>query len=346
MTMQQTRILRGALVAVCGLTLGLTAMASWADGYNKHKKNHQACYKTTSSMKNACKADAIDNFYVEYAKCINSEDERSCRQEAREVYNEEREECGDQAEGRNDLCDRLPDAGPYLVEVDPEIFTGQCVVGNPWYPLIPGTVTTFVNEFEEDGETIIVEVTHDTREIEGVEAIVVRDTVYEGLPDDYDNPGEPEGDLIEVTDDYYAVADNCDIWYLGEIARNFEDGYLTDLDGSFIAGEDGAKPGIVMLGNPMVGDVYRQEFALGEAEDAGEVLSLATDITDEDGNPVGFVNPPYDCSDNQCLKTEDFIGNEPDSVEFKYFRHGVGFIAEQIPSGEVVLRLIKEEVLP
>lgn len=79
MTMQQTRILRGALVAVCGLTLGLTAMASWAGGYNKHKKNHQACYKTTSSMKNACKADAIDNFYVEYAKCINSEDERSCR---------------------------------------------------------------------------------------------------------------------------------------------------------------------------------------------------------------------------------------------------------------------------
>lgn len=197
--------------------------------------------------------------------------------------------------------------------MDPEIFTGQCVLRNPWYPLIRGTVTTFVNEFEEDGETIIVEVTHDTREIEGVEAIGVRDTVYEGLPDDYDNPGEPEGDLIEVTDDYYAIADNCDIWYLGEIARNFEDGYLTDLDGSFIA---------------------------------GEVLSLATDITDEDGKPVGFVNPPYDCSDNQCLKTEDFIGNEPDSVEFKYFRYGVGFIAEQIPSGEVVLRLIKEEVLP
>jgi hypothetical protein len=346
MTIQKMRVVRGALLLVAGLTLGLTSAASWAGGNGNHKNSNEACYKTTRVMKNACKADAIDNFYVEFAKCVNGNDEKSCKRAARETYDDERDECHEQADGRNDLCERLPDAGPYLVEVDPDIFTGQCVGGNPWYPLIPGTVTSFVNEFEDEGETIIVEVTHETREIEGVEAIVVRDTVYEGLPDDYDNPSEPEGDLIELTDDYYAIADNCDVWYLGEIARNYDEGYLTDLDGSFIAGEDGAKPGIVMPGNPMVGDVYRQEFALGEAEDAGEVLSLATDINDENGNPVGFVNPPYDCSDNMCLMTEDFIGNEPDSVEFKYFRYGVGFIAEQIPSGEVVLRLIKEEVLP
>ena len=344
MRIEHVQGVRSAFLVVAGLMLGTTAMA---DGWGgRHDRNNDACYQTTKVMKSACQADVIDDFYVEYAKCLNTDEVRDCKLEAREEFEDAFGECGEQAEGRNDLCGRLPDAGPYLVELDPEDFTGQCAGGNPWYPLVPGTVTTFVNEYEEDGETIIVEVLDETREIEGITAVIVRDTVYEGLPDDYDNPGEPEGDRIEDTDDYFAVDNDCNVWYLGEISQSFEDGYLTDLEGSFLMGEEGAKAGIIMPGNPMVGDVYRQEFALGEAEDAGEILSLATDINDENGNSVGFVNPPYDCSDNMCLMTEDFIGNEPDSVEFKYFRFGVGFIAEQIPSGEVVLRLIKEEVLP
>jgi hypothetical protein len=346
MNNKQMRLILTAAVAVVGLVLSFTAMAGWAGGNGKYDRSDEACYKTTRAMKNACKADVIDNFYVEYAKCVNTDDERTCKREARETYNEERRECRDQAEGRDNLCERLPDAGPYLVELDPADFTGQCAGGNPWYPLIPGTVTTFVNEYDEGGETIIVEVTHETREIEGITTIVVRDVVYEGLPADYDNPGEPEGDRIEDTEDYYAIADNCDVWYLGEVSQGFDDGYLNSLDGTFVTGIDRAKPGIIMLGNPMVGDVYRQEFALGEAEDAGEVLSLATDIVDGNGNPTGFANPPYDCSDNMCLKTEDFIGNDPDAVEYKYYKYGTGFVVEQIPSGEVVLMLIKDEVLP
>jgi hypothetical protein len=342
MNIKQTRLVRVAAMAFFGILLSLTAPASWAGG--DHKNSNEACYKTTRVMKNACKADVIDDFYVEYAKCVNTDDEKTCRQEARQDYYDARGECQDQAASRNDLCGRLPDAGPYLVELDPADFTGECVGGNPWYPLIPGTITTFVNEYDAGGETVIVEVTDETREIEGIGTIVVRDIVYEGLPDDYDNPGAPAGDRIEDTEDYYAIADNCDVWYLGEVSQGFEDGYLSSLEGSFVTGVEGAKPGIIMLGNPMVGDVYRQEFALGEAEDAGEVLSLATDINDANGNPVGFVNPPYDCSDNACLKTEDFIGNDPDAVEYKYYKYGVGFVAEQIPSGEVVLMLIKEEL--
>jgi hypothetical protein len=344
MKIETTKRFCGALLGVAGLLISAAATADWWGGH--HKKQNDACYQTTQSMKSACQADAIDDFYVEVAKCLNTNEVRSCKYEVREEFDDAIVECREQSEGRNDLCDRLPDAGPYLVELDPEDFTGQCAGGNPWYPLVPGTVTTFVNEYEDDGETIIVQVLDETREIDGIEAVIVRDTVYEGLPDDYDNPGEPEGDRIEDTDDYFAVDNECNVWYLGEISQSFEDGYLTDLEGSFLMGEDGAKAGIVMPGNPMVGDVYRQEFALGDAEDAGEILSLATNINDEHGNPVGFVNPPYDCSDNMCLMTEDFIANEPDEVEFKYFRYGVGFIAEQIPSGEVVLRLIKEEVLP
>ena len=332
MKIDEMQILQCALIVTVGLLFGMTSADSWAGG---QKGKSQTCFKTTRVMHKACRADVIDDFYETSAKCLNTEDARDCRREAREEYRDAWGECWEQAEGRDSLCERLPDAGPYIAEIDPANFSGGCPDGNTYYPLAVGTVTTFVNEEEDEKETIVVTVTDETREIEGIETIVVRDTVYEGLPDE-------DGDRIEDTDDYYAVDNDCNVWYLGEVSQNFEDGYLDNLDGSFIAGVEGAQAGIIMLGDPMEGDVYRQEFALGDAEDAGAVLSLATDIFDEDGNVVEFDDSYFNCN-GLCLKTEDFIANEPDGTEFKFFKAGIGFVAEQLPDGEVVLKIIKEE---
>jgi len=328
-----------ALIAAVGIALCLTVAAVRAD--HRHDRQ-EACYDTTNAMRTACAADAVDNLYVGYANCLNSDDPWQCRRDARNEFREAKAECREQAAARDDFCDRLPDAGPYVTELDPADFTGGCPAGNSFFPLVPGTVATFVNETEDEEETIVVEVTNETREIEGIETIVVRDTVYEGLPD---MNGDPVGDRIEDTDDYYAVANNCDVWYLGEISQSFEDGYLANLDGSFISGVDDAQAGIIMLANPMAGDVYRQEFALGEAEDGAEVLSLAADIYDENGEHVDFDDPDFNCG-GACLLTEDFVGSEPDSSEYKFYKPGLGFVAEQLPGGEIVLQLIKLELLP
>lgn len=338
MNKKSAGLLRGTAFLTGVFMICTTASVSWANGWGNHHDRDETCFKTTSVMKEACNADIIDDFFEEVAKCLNTDDVRDCKREAKAEYREARGDCSYQADGRNDLCERLPDAGPYIVDLDPANFNGGCPDGNKFYPLIVGTVTTFVSE-EDEGETIIVEVTDETREIDGIEAIVVRDTVYEGLPDE---EGNPDGDRIEDTDDYYAVANNCDVWYLGEVSQSFEDGYLESLDGSFAAGINGAQAGIIMLGNPMQGDVYRQEFALGDAEDAAEVLSLGTDIFDENGDVEEFDNPDFNCN-GACLETEDFIANDPDGTEFKYFKAGIGFVAEQLPGGEVVLKLIKEE---
>jgi hypothetical protein len=75
------------------------------------------------------------------------------------------------------------------------------------------------------------------------------------------------------------------------------------------------------------------------------VLSLATDIFDEDNEVVEFDDPDFNCN-NACLMTEDFIANEPDGTELKYFKSGIGFVAEQLPDGEVVLKLVRDDVLP
>ena len=137
--------------------------------------------------------------------------------------------------------------------------------------------------YEAEDELIVVEVLEDTKMIDGVLCAVVRDTVTEIPEDEGDDESslqeegeedEEAGDLIEDTLDWYAQDVDGNIWYFGEIVQNFEDGELTDLDGSWIAGEDGARAGILIMAMPTVNSVYRQEFLLTEAEDMALVISV------------------------------------------------------------------------
>ena len=81
---------------------------------------------------------------------------------------------------------------------------------------------------------------------------------------------------------------------------------------NLIAGENGAKPGIIMKAQPAVGDFYRQEFLLGEAEDVAEVVALNESVT--------VAAMIY----NNCLKTEETSPLEPEALEHKFYALGVG----------------------
>jgi len=105
------------------------------------------------------------------------------------------------------------------------------------------------------------------------------------------------------------------IWV--KIVQDFEDGQLISIDGSFEAGVDHDKAGYLMLGDPQEGDVYRQEFSLGNAEDAGEVLGYVDGI---EANGVTY---------DDVLKTRDFTPLDPESREFKYYAPGIGVIVEE-----------------
>jgi hypothetical protein len=147
----------------------------------------------------------------------------------------------------------------------------------------------------------------------GVTTIVVRDVVV-----------DDEGGFVEDTDDWFAQDVAGNVWYFGEIAKNYEDGEFVDIEGSWTAGVDGAKPGIVMPASPTVDAVYRQEFALGNAEDAAEVLGTSESATTPGGSCAGT-----------CVLTRDFTPIEPDALEHKYYAPGIGLILELDPeSGE------------
>jgi hypothetical protein len=132
-----------------------------------------------------------------------------------------------------------------------------------------------------------------------------------------------DGELIEDTVDWIAQHGNGDVWYFGEIAMNYEDGFLDNLDGSWMTGKEDAKPGILMPASPVIDDVYRQEYFINEAEDVAEVISLNETVV-----------VPYGTFHN-CLQTEDWTPIEPEALEYKYYAPGIGVVLEvDLETGE------------
>jgi hypothetical protein len=138
--------------------------------------------------------------------------------------------------------------------------------------------------------------------------------------------------VTEDTIDWYALDKKGTIWYFGEIAQQFEDGILVSIDGSWRADKEGARPGQIMLAHPQEGNVYRQEFALSEAEDLARVIGKVKLSVLKKTYPVLNKLPhSVNHADPELLHTQDFSALEPASVlenqyEDKYYAPGVGLI--------------------
>lgn len=279
-----------------------------------------ACNATTAAAKQACKSAATDRYWIAIGNCLNlseSETTKTCKKSANADASEAKSECADRTEARRALCDRLGKA-PYDPAIDPATFLSPAATAaspNPYFPLVPGTVWVY----EGPGEIDTVTVTSDTRVVSGVTTIVVHDVVKDGA------------DVVtEDTEDYFAQQTDGTVWYFGEASKQLEGGRIVGVAGSFLAGVDGAKAGIIMKAAPQVGDVYRQEFSLGNAEDAAEVLST-----------TGTESVPAASCAGTCIVTHDFSPLEPDANEQKFYAPGIGNILEvDVAEGGTRLELV------
>lgn len=154
-----------------------------------------------------------------------------------------------------------------------------------------------------------VAVTSDTRNVMGVECVVVEDTVTEN------------GTMTEKTYDWYAQDDKGSVWYFGEDSGEYESGQLETKEGSWEAGNHGAKPGIIMQANPKVGHTYRQEYRKGVAEDMARPVKLS-----------GSANVPYG-SFHHVLVTDEWTPLEKNVAEQKYYAAGIGTVLEVATKG-------------
>jgi hypothetical protein len=196
----------------------------------------------------------------------------------------------------------------YAPHIDPAEFT--TTIDNEYLPLKPGT--TFV--YQGGAERNEMTVTHDTKKVMGVECVVVDDRAWES------------GKLIEKTYDWFAQDNKGTVWYFGEDTKEYENGKVVSTKGSWEAGVDGAKPGIIMPADPKVGQSYHQEYYPGEAMDMARVLSLNDSVT-----------VPYGSFDH-VLETKEWTPLQPVFYEKKYYVRGVGPLGNPADLGLVDVR--------
>jgi hypothetical protein len=312
------------------LALGLVLAAAPVPAVAKAR----ACTQTASAQLAACKSEVKDDSSTARAVCLNEADEAAraaCFDEAKTEQQEAAEECRDQRSARRDLCAALGE-DPYDPSFDPADFDVDFAnAGNPFFPLEIGNRWVY----QEEDATVTVEVLPETKLIEGVTCVVVRDVEEEA------------GVVVEQTDDWFAERLDGTIDYCGEISQNLElfpgddpaEPELVDVDGSWKAGRDGAKPGTLFLGTPEVGRVYRQEWAPGDAEDAARVVSTSYAFGANAELDAGVPQALAEllCAAGDCVVTEDFTPIEPDALERKYYARGVGLFAEvDVESGDAV----------
>src|SRR5919206_2638895 len=183
---------------------------------------------------------------------------------------------------------------PYAPHINPAEFT--TTIDNTYFPLKPGTTFFYEGGSQRDR----MSVTHSTKKVMGVECVVVNDRAWES------------GKLIEATFDWFAQDKKGNVWYFGEDTKEYKNGKVVSTKGSWEAGVDGAKPGIMMQANPKVGESYRQEYYKGEAEDMAKVISLNESV-----------RVPYGSFD-RVLETKEWTPLEPVLFEHKYYAPGVG----------------------
>ncbi len=154
-------------------------------------------------------------------------------------------------------------------------------------------------------DSLTITVLDETKVVDGVRTRIMEERETKG------------GKLEEVSRNYFAVDKAAgDIYYFGEDVDMYDTkGNITGHEGSWLSGVNGAHFGLMMPGQPKVGDRYYQEIAPGVALDRAEIVSL----TEKVKVPAGTFK--------DCLKTRESSGIEK-GVEEKLFAPGVGLLRD------------------
>jgi hypothetical protein len=205
---------------------------------------------------------------------------------------------------------------PPVPVFDPAGFTS--VVDNPYFPLRPGTVLVYQTRGGKAPDVDTVAVTRETRLVLGVTAVAVRTRSYRG--------GKPAG----VRRDWYAQDRKGNVWSLAKDAKEMRDSLVADTAGSWEAGKDSARAGIVMPAIPEVGMEYRQAYRRGVVEDLAEVRSLDAKAT--------VLNDTF----TACVETEEWSTLERGVRERKVYAPGLGLVLRQtVGGGDEWTKLVK-----
>jgi len=188
---------------------------------------------------------------------------------------------------------------------DYDNFDNPTVIDNPYLPMTPGTQLIYGGTTNEDNELlehqVIITVTDLTKVIDGINTVVSWDLDFS------------DGELVEAELAFFAQDNDGNVWRMGEHPEEYEDGQLVEAP-TWLAGINGAKAGISMLGNPEVGILsYSQGWAPDvDFIDRGQVQQVSQATCVE-----------ADCYQD-VLVIAEFNVLEAGAFQLKYFAPGVG----------------------
>ena len=173
---------------------------------------------------------------------------------------------------------------------------------NEYLVLEPG----FRLVLEGGGGKLAVTVLDETKTVAGVVTRVVEEREWK------------DGELVEVSRNFFAFCPATrDVFYFGEEVDDVQDGEVVGHGGAWLAGESGARAGLIMPGKPTVGLRYYQEIAPGVALDRAEVLSLDGTLQ----TPAGTFS--------HTLETQEGTALDTGEKEIKRYAPGIGLAQEE-----------------
>jgi hypothetical protein len=175
---------------------------------------------------------------------------------------------------------------------------------NPWLPLVPGYQSvrdgTLFRGRRELHHRRRFTVTDVVKRVDGVLTVVVLDQDIDA------------GQIAEQALDYFAQDKHGNVWYLGSYTESYEGGQFVNATDAWLAGVNGAIPGVIMMADPKKGmPAYLQDSIPGRETVHAEVARLGERKC-----------VPFKCFSNTLTILED-------GTEFKYYAQGVGGIATE-----------------
>ncbi len=201
-------------------------------------------------------------------------------------------------------------AGPPTFKTDPLTFD------NDFFPFEPGAFKLYRGKSEGEKIAVLDVYTAETRTFDWgggeVETRLLLEVEFEA------------GVLVEVSQNWFAQADDGSVYYFGEVVDDYEDGVIVAHEGSWLVGGptlpsdppetgDADDPALIMPDNPEEGDTFKPEDLLPIVDETVEVLAVDQTVKVEAG------------------KFEDVIKVEETSSlsegsEFKWHAAGVGVV--------------------
>jgi hypothetical protein len=195
----------------------------------------------------------------------------------------------------------------------PPTFSNPLSINNTYWPFVP--YRTKVHELV-DGEDVTIEVfTGDTRTF----TLANGDTVECRILEEWDFE---DGELVEISTNHFAQADDGTVYYFGELVDLYEDGSVVSHEGSWLVGgatepgdpastADASAPTVFMPADPELGDVWKPEdLPDADIEEFDKAKQFVKEIEVEAGTYEDVLR----------------VREKNPAIEFKWYAPNVGFI--------------------